>query len=187
MKFFVTVLMELENLFLDSVDNLVVEDNIMNKIIIPVLASILILGTIISGIVVFADDDDDELSELACEAGKAMTGILFEDDDEIIDVICEAQVEGPPGPVGASITYVNNEQISLASGQGVVGLAVFCDDGDIATGGGFNGLSFGMEVFTNEPIVTDSISPTGWRVSSQNTGNKDLTITAYVVCADITP
>jgi len=70
----------------------------MNKIIIPVLASVLILGTF-SGLVVFADDDDD-LSSLRCQIGQVMTGILFEDDDEIIDVICESQIEGPPGPQG---------------------------------------------------------------------------------------
>jgi len=74
-------------------------DSKVNKIIIPVLASVLILGTF-SGLVVFADDDDDDLSSLRCQIEQVMTGILFEDDDEIIDVICESQIEGPQGPKG---------------------------------------------------------------------------------------
>ncbi len=161
---------------------------VMTKtILILAIAAAFVAGSITTGTIAFADDDNDDLSQLACEAGKAMTGILFEDDDEITNILCGAQLQGPPGPAGTSITYVNNEQISLGSGKGVAGLAVFCDDGDIATGGGFNGLGFDMNVITNEPIVTDSISPTGWQVSSLNEGNKDLTITAYVVCADITP
>jgi len=69
------------------------------KFVIPVLASVLILGAIGYGVLVFADDDDD-LSFLRCQIGQVMTGILFEDDDEIIDVICESQIEGPQGPKG---------------------------------------------------------------------------------------
>ena len=71
--------------------------------ILAIVASF-VVGSIATGTLVFADDDDDDdLSQLACEAGKVMTGILFEDDDEILDVICGAGgagTEGPQGPKG---------------------------------------------------------------------------------------
>jgi len=63
------------------------------------LVASFVAGTIVSGVVVFADDDD-ELSELVCGAGQAMTGILFEDDDEIVDILCGAQLQGPKGDKG---------------------------------------------------------------------------------------
>ena len=57
------------------------------------IATAFIAGSIATGTIAFADDED-ELSELACEAGKAMTGILLEDDDEITDILCGAQLQG---------------------------------------------------------------------------------------------
>jgi len=69
-------------------------------IMILAIAVAFVAGSIGTGTVAFAGSDDDELSQLACEVGKAMTGILFEDDDEITDILCGAQLQGPPGPPG---------------------------------------------------------------------------------------
>jgi len=63
---------------------------------VPIIASILILGFIGYGSIVFGDDDDD-IRSLLCPVGQAMTGILFEDDDEILDVICDTGATGPAG------------------------------------------------------------------------------------------
>jgi len=72
------------------------------------ISVVLIAGSVaVSPIAIAGDDDDDdddednELSQLVCEAGKAMTGILFEDDDEITNILCGAQLQGPQGPAGA--------------------------------------------------------------------------------------
>jgi len=55
-------------------------------IMILAIAAAFVAGSILTGTIAFADPDD-ELSELACESEKAMTGILFEDDDEITDIL----------------------------------------------------------------------------------------------------
>jgi len=69
-------------------------------IMIGLVAIAFVAGSIATGTIAFADDDD-ELSQLACEAGKAMTGILFEDDEEITTILCGAQLQGPAGADGA--------------------------------------------------------------------------------------
>jgi len=75
-------------------------ESLMTKtIMILAIATAFVAGSIATGTIAFADDDD-ELSQLACEAGKAMTGILLEDDDEITDILCGAQLQGPPGADG---------------------------------------------------------------------------------------
>jgi len=72
-----------------------------------------IAGSIATGTLAFAGgDDDDDLSQLVCEAGKVMTGILFEDDDEILDIVCNDQassnrfVHTPSPGIGASFPLI---------------------------------------------------------------------------------
>jgi len=73
----------------------------MKGIWILVVIASFVAGSITTGTIVFADDDDDnDLSSLLCPVGQAMTGILFEDDDEILDVICDTvgvNQQCPPG------------------------------------------------------------------------------------------
>jgi len=69
------------------------------------IAASFVAGSLVTGAIAFADDDDDDLSQLACEAGKVMTGILFEDDDEILDVICDgAGLEAQSCAIGEFVT-----------------------------------------------------------------------------------
>ena len=70
-------------------------------ILILAIAAAFVAGSITTGTIAFADDDDDDLSQLVCQAGTSMTGILFEDDDEITDIFCGAQLQGPAGADGA--------------------------------------------------------------------------------------
>jgi hypothetical protein len=64
-----------------------------------------------------------------------------------------------------------------------------CDAGDVATGGGYEGDhgSFGggfrVAIFGNRP------APSGdaWVVRARNESGNFLNLTAYVVCADVTP
>jgi len=109
-----------------------------NKIIIAGLVAIaFVAGSITTGTITFADDDDDELSELACEAGKVMTGILFEDDDEITDILCEAQ-----GALGDSNSIsLGENRITLGSSECSVSL------GDISE------VAFGPVVLLSDGTV----------------------------------
>jgi len=61
----------------------------MTKIILVLaITAAIVAGSIATGTLAFAGgDDDDDLSQLACEAGKVMTGLLF-DDDDITDILC---------------------------------------------------------------------------------------------------
>jgi len=73
---------------------------------ILVIAAAFVAGSIVTGTIAFADDDDDnDLSSLLCPVGQAMTGILFEDDDEILDVICDgAGLEAQSCAIGEFVT-----------------------------------------------------------------------------------
>ena len=62
------------------------------KFLTLVVIAAIVAGSIATGTIAFADDD--ELSELVCEAGKAMTGILF-NDDEITALICNHALRSP--------------------------------------------------------------------------------------------
>ena len=80
---------------------------IMTKTIwIIAIAAAFVVGSIATGTIAFADDDDESVIQtLVCDAGKAMTGIVSgggDDDDGggILELICETQLEGPQGPPG---------------------------------------------------------------------------------------
>ena len=48
---------------------------------ILIIAASFVAGSIATGTIAFADeDDDDDLSSLKCQIGQAMSGILFEDE-----------------------------------------------------------------------------------------------------------
>ncbi|MET8447288.1 hypothetical protein [Streptomyces sp. NPDC005209] len=68
-----------------------------------------------------------------------------------------------------------------------------CDTGDIATGGGYFSES-GADISLNRPVPNASgDTPVAWEVGRAPTGPTapepapPNTVTAYVVCADITP
>ena len=112
-------------------------------IMILAIAAAFVAGFITTGTIAFADDDDDELSQLACEAGKAMTGILFEDDEEITAILCGAQLQGPPGPAGTD-----------GAPQIVLNPFTFLQAGDVKFSGGPAGnCGFGIPDFCDVAVA----------------------------------
>jgi len=91
------------------------------------IAAAFVVGSIATGTIAFADDDDDELSQLACEAGKVMTGILFEDD--ITDILCAT------GNVNDADSDPSNEDqtLSTTGGDVVLGTTAAGDGGGTVT------------------------------------------------------
>jgi hypothetical protein len=96
---------------------------------------------------------------------------------------------GPPGPPGSADTagaltfYRVMAEVTIAPG-GVAQALAMCDQGDIATGGGF-WKDFDVVVAASRPMGT---TPRGWQVDgiSQNPTGTQLLI-GYAVCADVWP
>jgi hypothetical protein len=55
-----------------------------------------------------------------------------------------------------------------------------CSAGDVVTGGGFKITTTGADVHSSEPVDSST-----WQVSYTVTGTE--TVSAYAICADITP
>ena len=72
---------------------------------------------------------------------------------------------------------------------------VACHDGDLATGGGYEGPTGGpsMDTFTATSSLPDPAAgpdavdhiPTGWWATMENSGNSAIGATVYVVCVHI--
>jgi hypothetical protein len=101
---------------------------------------------------------------------------------------------GPPGPKGdpgapgvVDIYYVTRSSTN-PDDLPRIQLAAFCEDGDVATGGGFQAI-FGL----GNVIVTESVprgtssNPVGWSATFEYLQPDDSTMTVYVMCADVTP
>jgi len=170
-------------------------------ILILAIAAAFVAGSIATGTIAFADDDDDDLSQLACEAGKAMTGILFEDDDEITDILCGAQLQGPEGPQGEqgpsgqdadvslifanATTYVKSSNFPFTVvGPGRTGFSsAECDVGDLATGGHYSVL-FATNPGADYNKFSEGVGESSYSAGIKNTGSVNLELLAQVVCLD---
>jgi len=178
-------------------------------ILILAIAVAFVAGSITTGTITFADDDDD-LSQLVCQAGTAMTGILFEDDDEITDILCGAQLQGPQGeqgpagddgadgatgPQGPAFLelYTNTNTVTLPRFSINNNDEVLCDTGDKATGGSFSFDEIPVSPnarISDQPIIDNSTGidvPIGWKTTMTNPFPFPLDMTVHVICADITP
>ena len=164
------------------------------------IAAAFVAGSIATGTIVFADDDDDGGS-LLCDAGKAMTGILF-DDDDITGILCGAQLQGPEGPPGADGadgapgadgTDLNFYQVTTIDNNNNFAIAL-CDPLDTVVGGGGTGADgFGPDAAGTGPplplitsLATQQGNQQGWIATAQlvagNTGAH-----AFAICADTNP
>jgi len=95
---------------------------------IGLIALAFVAGSIMTGAIAFADDDDDdELSQLACEAGKIMTAILF-DDDDITDILCATDNIND-----ADSDPSNEDQTLSGTGEVVLGTTAAGDGGGTVT------------------------------------------------------
>jgi hypothetical protein len=102
--------------------------------------------------------------------------------------------QGPPGPAGPAgpagsggLTYDSFYKVTVQTTlcpacSGTVQPA--CDQGDIATGGGFS-TTFDVLVPVSRP---EGLRPWGWTVSGINQNpNESRELSAYVICADTSP
>ena len=101
--------------------------------------------------------------------------------------------QGPPGPKGDSgnpgtvDTYYVTRSSTNPDNFDRIQLAAFCEDGDVATGGGFQAL-LGL----GDVIVTESVprgasdGPVGWSATFEYLQPDNNTVTTYVICADVT-
>jgi hypothetical protein len=65
---------------------------------------------------------------------------------------------------------------------------VFCDTGDVATGGGYEATGANISINRPLPFSPDGSIPHGWQAGTPATITAPpggATITAYVVCADV--
>jgi len=118
------------------------------------IAAAFVVCSIASVTIVFADDDDgdNDLSELTCEAGKSMTGILFEDDDEITDILC-----GDSGSSSFETYFVTRTTSDEDFPKGTT-VTIDCEEGDLLLSGGYelSAEDSGLVVLTNRPLDTDT-------------------------------
>jgi len=88
----------------------------------------------------------------------------------------------PQAPI-IGATYVKRQAL-------LTGSTVFCDSGDVATGGGFTGMLNIAILFTNAPVISsgqlsnNGQTPTGWKIEGFVL---DPFAEAFVICDNVTP
>ena len=122
----------------------------------------------------------EDLNPLLDEA-SGLLGILFNNVDILSDHIDD--LESNTGKI-----YVNRHA-EFTDGQSTKEFLVSCDEGDVATGGGFNTSSNNHTVKRSQPSPDETgDTPNAWLVSLRDLdttpGNS---IEVHVVCMDITP
>jgi hypothetical protein len=92
--------------------------------------------------------------------------------------------QGPPGPAGSTNVYAKTASVSI-SPLADDSVDVSCDAGDHVVGGGYDGASDIMDVYSNRPTGT-VVNPTGWHAAARNNyGFDSRTLTVYILCADV--
>jgi len=87
-------------------------------------------------------------------------------------------------PVAPTLsTYQNGTLETEVPPHGTAVATAECDDGDIATGGGF---MTAPELKVRYETVSDSAQPTDWKVAMENEGAFERTFNAFVICLDAT-
>jgi len=128
-------------------------------------------GSVLTGTIAFADDDDNDLTYLLCPISKALTGLILEDDDEIVDVVCGEQE-------GAGVV----QSIGRTSGAFVVKIdevrvgRMDCSSNEMVSGGGFVTIDPRMEV------LTSSQNGNGWIVKVRNTSPMEQSFLVKATC-----
>jgi hypothetical protein len=98
--------------------------------------------------------------------------------------------EGPQGPPGVLGFYRKGKTHTI--GAGVHGnFFVGCDEGDLATGGGYHRLYPPLVVVHSTPycpfadFLDEYGIPTGWEVGVHNDSDSEHTFEVFVMCADM--
>lgn len=102
--------------------------------------------------------------------------------------------EGPQGDPGVAEVVTRTKSESVADGA-TAWLDAFCEEGEIATGGGvgFNSLTLttNSTVMLSEPLDEESLLPqegevpVGWLGKARNETGSERTMTTYVICAKV--
>lgn len=118
-----------------------------------------------------------------------------------IDALTEAVQEiellqgpqGPPGPQGdpgnpgTVDTYYVTKSSTNPDNFDRIQLAAFCEQGDVATGGGFQALLGLGDVIPTESVPRGANdNPVGWSATFEYLQPDNNTVTVYVICADVT-
>lgn len=133
----------------------------------------------------------------AVSAAPGLTSILdalnnIADAIRTVSIVGPEGPEGPPGPLAE--IYVRSEPAPEVVG-GFGGSTVFCDEGDVATGGGVScpvsgacgSGSNGPFVSYAGPVLNDLGQPIGWEFAMDfvAVSATPLARELYVVCADV--
>ncbi len=120
--------------------------------------------------------------------------------ENIADAIMNVAIQGPEGPAGppgepgpiAEIYVVSQPAPEVTGGFG--GSTVFCNEGDVATGGGVScpvsgscsSGSAGPFVSYAGPVLDSAGKPYGWEFAMSNTSvGSPISRELYVVCAAV--
>lgn len=92
----------------------------------------------------------------------------------------------PDVPVTRTYVRLNQQR---PSDKEIYKIDVFCDDGDVATGGGYDTettLAFYggpvVRVFGSSPLVNSAIGAYGWRVTFQSDFVVETIVNTWVIC-----
>jgi hypothetical protein len=90
---------------------------------------------------------------------------------------------GQRGAAGATNVTVRTVADHIGPNNGG-GTSVYCNTGEVATGGGASGEYSGSTIFLSDsrPLLSSGV-PVGWSASIHNGSAVDMTLTIYVICA----
>lgn len=100
----------------------------------------------------------------------------------------------PPKPRTTPVgTLASEAAIKVVRGQRqtasreTISLDMPCPTGSVVIGGGGNVSPVNVNAYlkSNSPILSDSGSPTGWRITSINLTDNNVTVNGYAVCAPL--
>jgi len=128
-------------------------------------------GSVLTGTIAFADDDDNDLTYLLCPVSKALTGLILQDDDEIVDVVC-----GEQESAGVVQSIERTSGMFLVEKNKVRFGKIECSSNEIVSGGGFVTIDPRMEV------LTSSQNGNGWLVQVRNTSPIDQSFLVKATC-----
>ena len=149
------------------------------------ITTAIIIGSIATGTIAFADDDD-ELSSLLCDVGKVMTGIVFGDDDDGATQIFCAEIDvndADSDPSNEDQTLSGTGEVVLSTTEaGDGGGTVTCAD---ITGGA--GLCDGVDAVNDADSSTtnelQSLSETNGKITLSGDGSVQVQDRVTGTCA----
>jgi hypothetical protein len=95
-------------------------------------------------------------------------------------------LEGPQGPPGVIRFYTRTFEDTFNPTSQVY-MTAYCEEGDVATGGGYYNLAGRINIYREEPVEDLGGVPRAWAVGGQNPDPIERALEVHVVCADMTP